>query len=213
MTRKTCNQCMRPTALCYCSKIQPINNRLELIIIQHPKESKHPFNTGNLVHQCLKNSTLMIKERLSIDELNQLLEVPCAILYPSMTWLPEVPELTIEKSADNQFHINGDTELSHAVKRLIVIDATWRKSKKMMFQHSQLQLVPRVSLIGNLKSNYRIRNSKLSGALNSVESVHLAFKTLEPENHFENMIEVFEHMVTSQLSYQINTRNNNEDRS
>jgi tRNA-uridine aminocarboxypropyltransferase len=154
----------------------------------------------------------MIKERLSIDELKQLLEVPSAILYPSMTWLPEVPELTIEKSADNQFHINGDTELSHAVKRLIVIDATWRKSKKMMFQHSQLQLVPRVSLIGNLKSNYRIRNSKLPGALNSVESVYLAFKTLEPENHFENMIEVFEHMVTSQLDYQINTRNSNEDR-
>ncbi len=192
---------MRPSALCYCSKIQPINNRLELIIIQHPKESKHPFNTGNLVHLCLKNSKLMIKEQLSIDELKELLAVPSAILYPSMTWLPEVSELTIKKSEDNEFHLSGDKELSHPVKRLIVIDATWRKSKKMMFQHSQLQSLPRVNLVGNLKSNYRIRNSKLPGALNSVESVYLAFKTLEPENRFENMIEVFEHMVTRQLDF------------
>jgi tRNA-uridine aminocarboxypropyltransferase len=192
---------MRPSTLCYCSKIQPINNRLELIIIQHPKESKHPFNTGNLVHLCLKNSELMIKEQLSIDELKELLAVPSAILYPSMTWLPEVPELTIKKSADNEFHLSGDKELSHPVRRLIVIDATWRKSKKMMFQHSQLQSLPRVNLVGNLKSNYRIRNSKLPGALNSVESVYLAFKTLEPENRFENMIEVFEHMVTRQLDF------------
>ena len=144
----------------------------------------------------------MIKERLSIDELKQLLEVPCAILYPSMTWLPEVPELTIKKSEDNEFHLSGDKELSHAVKRLIIIDATWRKSKKMMFQHSQLQHLPRINLTGDLKSNYRIRSSKVPHGLNSVESVYLTLKTLEPENYFENMIEVFDQMVTSQLSYQ-----------
>ena len=154
----------------------------------------------------------MIKERLSIDELKQLLEVPCAILYPSMTWLPEVPELILEKRLATELERSGDLELSDTIKRIIIIDATWRKSKKMMFQHPQLQHLPRINLTGDLKSNYRVRSSKEPDGLNSLESVYLTLKTLELKNHFDNMIEVFDQMVTSQLSYQKNTRNHNVDR-
>jgi DTW domain-containing protein YfiP len=156
-----------------------------VLIIQHPLEEKHPFNTGRIAQLCLANSEIIITETLSEIELEKILRKPSALLYPSLEWMPLTE--TISENDDK-------------IKQLIVIDANWRKSKKMLHQHPKLQQLPRLSLAGDLKSNYQIRSTQLPNALSTIESIIAAMEILEPTGNFQALLAPFNKMVETQQS-------------
>nr|WP_295802444.1 tRNA-uridine aminocarboxypropyltransferase [uncultured Microbulbifer sp.] len=186
MPRQICPTCQRPLKVCYCSALVHIANRIKVLIIQHPLEEKHPFNTGRMARLCLENSELIVAENLSDEKLAQLLKPGSALLYPSLGWLPEVEQVA------------PGTPQAEALEQLVVIDATWRKSKKMLHLHPALQQLPRVSFEGALSSNYQIRHSSLENSLSTIESVAMAMAQLEPERDFKTMLAPFEYMVALQ---------------
>jgi DTW domain-containing protein len=202
MSRITCNICYRPELLCYCSVIKPIDNRIKITIIQHPTEQKHPFNTGRIIDLCLTNSELIVKKSLSTLDLDSILSIPSVLLYPDMAWLPDVEKLTL--TLDNslpQVATAEKNEFVKSIKQVIIIDATWRKSKRIMFQHQRLQHLPRINLIGSLETNYRVRKGSEIGGLNSIESCFHSLSFLEPESNFANLLTTFEKMVSLQLNH------------
>lgn len=179
MPRKTCPNCLRPLPVCYCSALVQVANTIKILIIQHPLEQKHPFNTGRMAHLCLDNSELIVAETLSATQLASLLKTPSALLYPSLPWLPETKE-----PADHR-----------DIQQLIVIDATWNKSKKMLHLHPALQKLPRLHLKGNLSSNYQIRKTTVTNGLSTLESIVKALNIIDPEVAFEAMLQPFEKMI------------------
>ncbi|QIL89279.1 tRNA-uridine aminocarboxypropyltransferase [Microbulbifer harenosus] len=187
MSRPLCSTCQRPLSVCYCSALVHIRNRIKVLIIQHPLEQKHPFNTGRMAHLCLENSELIVAERLADEQLAQLLKPNSALLYPSLSWLPDVDP------------VEPGTSRAGTLEQLTVIDATWRKSKKMLHLHPDLQRLPRVSFEGTLASEYRIRHSSLGNSLSTLESIALAMQQLEPGSDFQAMLRPFKHMVSLQI--------------
>ncbi|WGL17206.1 DTW domain-containing protein [Microbulbifer bruguierae] len=187
MPREICPTCQRPRKVCYCSALVHIPNRIGVLIIQHPLEEKHPFNTGRMAHLCLDNSELIVAESLSDEALAQLLEPRSALLYPSLNWLPRVAQ------------VEAGTKQAEVLEQLVVIDATWRKSKKMLHLHPVLQQLPRVSFEGELESNYQIRHSSLENSLSTLESLVMAMQALEPEGDFKRLLQPFEKMVSLQV--------------
>jgi len=186
MPRKTCPNCQRPLPVCYCSALVQVTNTTRVLIIQHPLEQKHPFNTGRMAHLCLRNSELIVAETLSAIQLVSILETPSALLYPSLPWLPDTPE------------VNSDTSESttgSSIQQLIVIDATWNKSKKILHLHPALQKLPRLHLKGDLRSNYQIRKTTVANGLSTLESIVEALNIIEPEGEFEAMLQPFVMMI------------------
>lgn len=197
MPRKTCPNCQRPLPVCYCSALVQVVNTTRVLIIQHPLEQKHPFNTGRMAHLCLSNSELIVAETISATQLTSILNAPSALLYPSLPWLPDTPEIEPEiypKNKESAAHSN--------IQQLIVIDATWNKSKKILHLHPALQNLPRHHLKGNLISNYQIRKTTVANGLSTLESIVKALNTLEPkaegEGGFEAMLQPFEKMISLQ---------------
>lgn len=186
MPRQICPTCQRPLKVCYCSALVHIANRIKVLIIQHPLEQKHPFNTGRMAHLCLDNSELVVAESLSEAELARLLAPRSALLYPSLEWLPAVEPL------------EASTLQARELEQLVVIDATWRKSKKILHLHPALQQLPRISFKGDLHSNYQIRRSSLANSLSTLESIVAAMQELEPERDFQVMLQPFEKMIALQ---------------
>jgi DTW domain-containing protein YfiP len=184
MPRKTCPNCQRPLPVCYCSARVAVANTTKVLIIQHPLEHKHPFNTGRMAHLCLSNSELIVAETLSTAELASILKTPSALLYPSLPWLPNTSEI---ESAHNS-----------NIQQLMVIVGTWNKSKKILHLHPALQQLPRLSLEGNLKSNYQIRKTTVDNGLSTLESIVKALNTMEPKGDFEAMLQPFERMIALQ---------------
>ena len=186
MPRQICPTCQRPLKVCYCSALVHIPNRIKVLIIQHPLEQKHPFNTGRMAHLCLDNSELIVAEHLSDEELLKLLKRRSALLYPSLSWLPEVEQ------------VEPGTLQAEQLEQLVVVDATWRKSKKMLHLHPALQQLPRVSFEGALSSDYQIRKSSLENSLSTVESIVVALTGLEPGKNFQPLLQPFHKMVSLQ---------------
>lgn len=188
MPREQCPNCQRPLAVCYCSALVQIANKIKVVIILHPLEQKHPFNTGRIAHLCLNNSELFIKETFKDEELEKLLSTSSALLYPSLPWLPETLEL--------------NSSANPCIQQLIIIDASWRKSKKILHLHPRLQTLPRINLTGGLTSNYQIRKTSIENGLSTIESVVEAMQILEPETDYRAMLKPFEKMVALQQSNQ-----------
>jgi len=186
MPREICPTCQRPLNVCYCSALVHIANRIEVLIIQHPLEQKHPFNTGRMAHLCLENSALVVAESLTDAELQALLRPGSALLYPSLSWLPEVEQ------------IEPGTERAKALEQLVVIDASWRKSKKMLHLHPAFQQLPRVSFEGELHSGYQIRHSSLENSLSTIESIAMALGKLEAGRNFDGLLQPFQEMIALQ---------------
>ena len=183
MSREYCEECTRPRSECYCSDIVEIESPVKIIIIQHPKEQKHPYNTGRIVHKCIANSELIIAEVLDTKNIDQLVTADSTLLFPEMNWLapsaePQVP-----------------------VKQLIVIDATWKKAKKILHLNPDLQRLPRLSLSEQSKSNYQIRTSTVPNGLSTIESVTEALESLQPKMQFDKLLIPFQKMVSLAQRY------------
>jgi DTW domain-containing protein YfiP len=205
MPRKTCPNCQRPLPVCYCSALVQVVNTTSVLIIQHPLEQKHPFNTGRMAHLCLSNSELIVAETLSTIQMASILNTPSALLYPSLPWLPNTPEIEPGINLEIKPDINPVTKepaVHRNIKQLIVIDATWNKSKKMLHLHPALQKLPRHHLKGNLSSNYQIRKTTVANGLSTLESIVKALNAMEPksegEGGFEAMLQPFEMMINLQ---------------
>jgi len=124
---------------------------MEVLILQHPLEVGASKGTGRLLHLCLSNSVLLTGERFDEGELRAALHAggrSPVLLYPG-----------------------GDAlaGLAPAGQRLVVLDATWRKSRKMLHLNPLLAALPRASL-NAVESGYRIRKAQLPDQLSTFEA-------------------------------------------
>jgi DTW domain-containing protein YfiP len=63
--------------------------------------------------------------------------------------------------------------------RLVLLDATWRKSRKMLFRNPLLQSLPRLALTDMPSSRYAIRKAHALDQLSSFEACCYALMQLE----------------------------------
>ena len=66
--------------------------------------------------------------------------------------------------------------------RLVVLDATWRKSRKMLWSNPTLQALPRLALHHVPASRYAIRKAHAPHQLSTLEATQQALRHLEPAN-------------------------------
>jgi DTW domain-containing protein YfiP len=188
MTRQVCSTCKRPPSVCYCTALVKIANQIKVLIIQHPLEQKHPFNTGRMAHLSLTNSDLIVAELLSDEQLNNILATPSVLLYPSLSWLPKVEQID---------------SMTEQLEQLIIIDSNWSKSKKMLHLNPRLQALPRLSLQSHKESNYKIRKSNMSDSLSTVESITKALRQLENNPIYHQLLKPFDKMIALQQANEL----------
>ncbi|CEG08111.1 hypothetical protein BN961_01522 [Afipia felis] len=55
-----CPDCGKPQPLCICDNLAPVENRIEVLILQHPQEQDRLLGTARLTALQLTNATLKI---------------------------------------------------------------------------------------------------------------------------------------------------------
>ncbi|MEA3404133.1 MAG: tRNA-uridine aminocarboxypropyltransferase [Pseudomonadota bacterium] len=201
MPRVICPTCQRPEKVCLCHWIQPIENRVEVVILQHPTEVSQIKGTAKIAKLSLLNSHLWIgedftEERSLKDWLNQ---GQVFILYPETEALKERSGAKQPQSFKVE-EIRSDVPLEQV--KLLVLDGTWRKTHKMMMQNAFLHPLNRMQLQPETPSNYQIRKQKDQGSLSTVEAIYQALSQLEqnPEK-FQPLINAFDQMIRQQLAF------------
>lgn len=86
--------------------------------------------------------------------------------------------------------------------RLVVLDGTWRKSRKMLYRNPLLQQLPRLALTDMPASRYRIRKAQLPDQLSTLEATCAALAQLEgAAEPFEPLLAAFDGFVAQQAGY------------
>jgi DTW domain-containing protein YfiP len=89
-----------------------------------------------------------------------------------------------------------------ALVRLVVLDATWRKSRKMLHQSPALQALPRLALEDVPEGRYAIRKAHRPGQLSTLEATCAALAQLEGDaKRWQPLLAAFDGFVAQQESF------------
>ncbi len=164
-------------------------------MLQHPLEQHHSKGTVRLLQLALQHCRVWVGEVFDAELLAQALDssgpTGCStcLLYP--------PE------ADSQTQpLRGMPMSADAVQcdRLVVLDATWRKSRKMLHLNPLLRQLPRLSLSPAGPSRYAIRKAQQASQLSTLEAVVMALQDMQgaPPEQLAALLEGFDGFVAQQ---------------
>ena len=171
---------------------------VEVLILQHPMETHHPKGTARLLHLSLPGSQLLTGQvwddavlRAALHALNAAGDlVQPVLLYPG--------------DAVSSVEAADPAELSsRSVRlRLVVMDGTWRKSRKMLHLNPQLQALPRCALAEVAPSRYGIRKAHAAHQLSTLEATCAALTQLDGQpDKYRPLLAAMDGLVAQRLAF------------
>ena len=219
--RPGCARCWRPQPTCICRWVTPVAHVVEVLILQHALEVRQAKGTARLLHLSLPNSQMAsgeifdsqllqgtpraaLESAPSIDPVVQIAPIaPRDASRPKYNILlyPDTPHLQSLGMAGAHV-LAPDALRDPSQLRLVVLDGTWRKSRKLLYLNPLLQHMPRLSLQNLPASSYRIRKAQRPGQLSTLEATCAALAQLEGSaEKFLPLLQAFEGFMMQQLDY------------
>ena len=165
-----------------------VAHQAQVLILQHPLEEHHAKGTGRLLHLCLAHSRLLVGEAFAPDALARALQAPWTeadrtaprhtlLLYP-----PTLPGGALSVPTPPPLPV--DWLAAPGRLRLVLLDATWRKSRRMLWANPLLQQLPRLALEEDAlpESRYAVRRAHAPHQRSTLEATAQALAQLEPGN-------------------------------
>jgi len=171
--------------LCFCDAIPRIDNRTDVLILQHVGERFHPFNTARIVQKALHRCHLISGHNRRLAARHLPIHADAGLLYPhadarSLTGLPA----------------------AERPGQLVIIDGTWHQAKTIFRDVPQLANLPRYQLTPSTPGQYRIRREPNAHSLSTLEATVAALQSLEPETvGLDRLLSAFNTMVENQLEH------------
>jgi DTW domain-containing protein YfiP len=184
----TCPRCGKPKPLCVCEGLTPIDNKLNLLILQHPQEQDVDLGTARLTALHFKNAS--VKVGLSWPSLGKALGLKpgqgadpkrWAVLYLGSAQVAQFPQgrpvVAVNKKGDPL--PDQDEALKH-LQGVIVLDGSWSQAKTLWWRNPWLLKARRVALKPARPSRYgNLRREARREALSTLEATALLLSTLE----------------------------------
>ena len=190
--RAICPTCQRPARACICRWIAPTTNLSDVLLLQHPLEVGNVKNSLRLLELSLARRTVVVGEQFAPGVLEHMLEGSAAGRAQPVLLYPDTPGIP---SGAPTFDVSQPL-------RLVVLDATWRKSRKMLTLNPALQALPRLALQAPPPSRYLVRKAHRAGQLSTLEAVCHALAQLEgnPARYLP-LLAAFDGFVAGQLAW------------
>lgn len=153
--------------------MRPTPHRTEVLVLQHPQEQRQAKNSVALLRLSLTGCEVVVGERHAPEALQSLLWRPgreTRLLYPDV---PAAPAPAGSGSG-------APGERDGLPLRLVVIDATWRKSLRLLLEHPALAALPRLALGTPAPTRYRaIRAARRDDQVSTLEATVQALALIE----------------------------------
>ena len=180
-----CPHCHKPMPLCICDSITPIDNKIELLILQHPQEQDRALGTARLTAMHFENA--VVKIGLSWPSLSKALGRPVddpsrwAVLYLGSAKVSELDTdaeiVAINRKGEIEPHqraILGDIE------GIVLLDGTWSQAKALWWRNAWMLKCQRIILGPKRASRYgQLRREPRGDGLSTIEAAALLLAGLE----------------------------------
>jgi DTW domain-containing protein YfiP len=173
---EACPSCAKPRAICVCDRVEPIETKLRVVILQHPQEDDAVLGTARLVTATLPKAEVRVG--LSWASLDQALGTKhaeksrWAVLAAAK--LPvQLPDS--EKGKPVVLVDRNGTVLDaqrHRLDGVIVLDGTWSQAKTLWWRNAWLLKLPRIVLTPREPSMYgRLRKEPRRDYVSTLEAI------------------------------------------
>jgi DTW domain-containing protein len=180
-----CPRCQKPLLLCICDSITPVDNRISLLILQHPQDQDRALGTARLTALHFKNGVVRIG--LSWPSLSKALGRQVAdpsrwaVLYLGSAKVADLDTnsdiVAINRKGeieDNQRSILKDIE------GIVLLDGTWSQAKALWWRNAWMLKCQRVILGPSHSSRYGLlRREPRRDGLSTIEAAAMLLANLE----------------------------------
>jgi DTW domain-containing protein YfiP len=188
-----CPRCGKPPALCVCADIAPLDNRVSLLVLQHPQEQDRALGTARLAVSHLRDAALRIG--LSWPSLAKALGRPAepqrwAVLYlgslKAAALAPDRDLVVVDRKGAAL--ADQDAALA-AIEGVIVLDGTWSQAKALWWRNPWMLKCRRVVLAPPRPSRYgKLRREPRRDGLSTIEAAAMLLSRLEERPEIETAL-------------------------
>jgi len=175
-------------------------------VLQHPLEVDNAKGSARLLCLSLTHSQMVTGEVFDESELQALLSAPRSthgvgegVKTPVLLYPPTPHDMGLLRAAPT---LDRNVLEVPEQLRLIVLDGTWRKSRKMLYLNPLLQGLPRLFLRDTPAAYHPIRKAHRPDQLSTLEATCAALAQLENNDApFKPLLTAFDGFVAQQLGY------------
>ena len=170
-----CERCGKSAALCACDAIVPFDNRIQVLILQHPQEQDRTLGTAGLTVRHFSHAIL--KVGLSWPSLTKILGRPAdphrwAVLYlgsaKAAQLAPDREVVVLNRKGEPE--PNQDV-LLRDIEGVVLLDGNWSQAKALWWRNAWMLKCRRVILGPRRPSRYgQLRREPRRDSLATIEA-------------------------------------------
>jgi DTW domain-containing protein len=181
----SCPRCGKPLPLCICDSVTPIENRISLLILQHPQEQDRALGTARLTALHFKDA--VVKIGLSWPSLSKALGRPVAdpsrwaVLYLGSA---KVADLDTEReivAINRKGELESDQRgILGDIEGIVLLDGTWSQAKALWWRNAWMLKCQRIILGPKRPSRYgQLRREPRRDGLSTLEAAAMLLAGLQ----------------------------------
>ncbi|MBV9971019.1 MAG: DTW domain-containing protein [Xanthobacteraceae bacterium] len=188
-----CPQCHKPVALCVCDGLVPVDNKVSVLILQHPQEQDRTLGTARLTALSLRDASLKIG--LSWPSLSKILGRTVdphrwAVLYlgsaKAASLAPDREIVLVNRKGDLE---RDQDRLLRDIEGIVLLDGTWSQAKALWWRNPWMLKCRRVVLGPRRASRYgRLRREPRRDGLSTIEATAMLLARLEQRPEIEETL-------------------------
>ena len=196
-----CPRCRKPPALCVCDGVTPFDNKVALLVLQHPQEQDRTLGSARLAALHFKNS--LFKVGLSWPSLAKILGREAdpkrwAVLYlgssKAEALAPGRDVVVLNRKAEP---LPDQETALRDIEGVILLDGTWSQAKAIWWRNAWILKCRRIVLGPRQPSRYgRLRKEPRRDGLSTIEAAAMLLARLERKPQIETALNAsFERML------------------
>jgi DTW domain-containing protein len=197
-----CPHCGKPLPLCICDSVTPIENRVSLLILQHPQEQDRALGTARLTARHFKNA--VVKIGLSWPSLSKALGRPVhdpsrwAVLYLGSSKAADLDTDAEVVAIGRKGEVEqGQRAILNSIEGVVLLDGTWSQAKALWWRNAWMLKCQRVILGPKTPSRYgQLRKEPRRDGLSTIEAAGMLLAAIEKRPDIETALNAsFERML------------------
>jgi DTW domain-containing protein YfiP len=180
-----CPHCGKPMPLCICDSVKPIENRVALLILQHPQEQDRALGTARLTARHFKDAVARIG--LSWPSLSKALGRPVAdpsrwaVLYLGSAKVADLDTDAEVVAIDRKGQLEpNQRSILGRIEGIVLLDGTWSQAKALWWRNAWMLKCQRVILGPRQPSRYgQLRREPRRDGLATIEAAGMLLAALE----------------------------------
>jgi DTW domain-containing protein len=188
-----CPRCRKPVALCVCEAIEPIDNRIEIVVLQHPQEQDKELGTARLTALNLAKS--QFKVGLSWPNLSKIVGHAVdpqrwAVLYLGSVKAEKIAPgreiVAVDKKGEP---VRDQDDAIEHLEGIILLDGTWSQAKALWWRNAWMLKCRRIVLGPRRPSRYgKLRREPRRDGLSTIEAAAFLLSRLERRPEIESAL-------------------------